>query len=168
MNIFNDFITEANLRDLPLLNPKFTWSNMRDEAVWRRLDRFLFSSEWEDCFPNARQSTLSRVTSDHCPIELNTNSLKWGPGPFRVENMWLKHPSFKQNFREWWETDSGPGWEGFKFMNKLRWVKSNLKVWSKDVFGEVLKEKKSVEMEIKELDNIDEREGLNAELKRER
>lgn len=168
MSVFNDFISEANLCDPPLLNAKFTWSNMRDAAVWRRLDRFLFSADWEECFPNVRQCALTRVTSDHCPIELNTNSLKWGPGPFRVENMWLKHPSFKENFTGWWETDSGPGWEGFKFMNKLRGVKTKLKVWSKEVFGDVLMEKKSVEMKIKELDNKDEREGLNAELKRER
>ncbi|KAK9927793.1 hypothetical protein M0R45_024959 [Rubus argutus] len=168
MSVFNDFINEANLCDPPLLNAKFTWSNMRDAAVWRRLDRFLFSADWEECFPNVRQCALTRVTSDHCPIELNTNSLKWGPGPFRVENMWLKHPSFKENFTGWWETDSGPGWEGFKFMNKLRGVKTKLKVWSKEVFGDVLMEKKSVEMKIKELDNKDEREGLNAELKRER
>ncbi|KAK9912802.1 hypothetical protein M0R45_036643 [Rubus argutus] len=100
---------------------------MRDAAVWRRLDRFLFSADWEECFPNVRQCALTRVTSDHCPIELNTNSLKWGPGPFRVENMWLKHPSFKENFTRWWETDSGPGWEGFKFMNKLRGVKPSLR-----------------------------------------
>ncbi|KAK9929537.1 hypothetical protein M0R45_026633 [Rubus argutus] len=33
MSVFNDFISEANLRNPPLLNAKFTWSNMRDAAI---------------------------------------------------------------------------------------------------------------------------------------
>ncbi|KAK9929538.1 hypothetical protein M0R45_026633 [Rubus argutus] len=139
MSVFNDFISEANLRNPPLLNAKFTWSNMRDAAI-------------------GQISLLCNIGG----------ILKWGPEPFRVENMWLKNPSFKENFTGWWETDLGPSWERFKFMNKLRGVKTNIKMWSKEVFGDVLMEKKSVEMKIKEQDNMDEREGLNTELKRER
>ncbi|RVW85287.1 Transposon TX1 uncharacterized 149 kDa protein [Vitis vinifera] len=30
----------------------------------------------------------------------DTNPFMWGPTPFRFENMWLQHPSFKENFRK--------------------------------------------------------------------
>ncbi|RVW96958.1 hypothetical protein CK203_032310 [Vitis vinifera] len=48
----------------------------------------------------------------------------WGPTPFRFENMWLQHPSFKENFRNWWRGFQGNGWEGHKFMRRLQFVKA--------------------------------------------
>ncbi|RVW65102.1 hypothetical protein CK203_034943 [Vitis vinifera] len=36
-------------------------------------------------------------------------TVQWGPTPFRFENMWLQHPSFKENFRNWWRGFQGMG-----------------------------------------------------------
>ncbi|RVX11355.1 hypothetical protein CK203_019696 [Vitis vinifera] len=55
------------------------------------------------------------------------NPFKWGPTPFRFENMWLQHPSFKECFSTWWRSFQGNGWEGHKFMRKLQFVKAKLK-----------------------------------------
>jgi hypothetical protein len=60
----------------------FTWSNKRNDMVWLRLDRFLFSANWEDCFANVR----------HKQFEMGSRA-------FRVENMWLEHLYFKGSFR---------------------------------------------------------------------
>lgn len=100
MRTFNEFIQDTELKDLDLLNAQFTWSNFREEAVCRRLDIFLFSVGWEEIFPNVRQKTLARVISDHCPIELDTNKVKWGPNPFRFENMWLQHLDLRNKFKQ--------------------------------------------------------------------
>ncbi|RVW16749.1 hypothetical protein CK203_076445 [Vitis vinifera] len=81
------------------------------------------------------QEALPRWTSDHSPICLETNPLKWGPTPFRFENMWLLHPEFKEKFRVWWQECTDEGWEGHKFMRKL---KKDLK--KKGVRGCVIKE----------------------------
>ncbi|KAK9930652.1 hypothetical protein M0R45_027684 [Rubus argutus] len=110
---FNNFIRDTNLCDPALQNAEFTWFNNREIVIWCRLDRFLFSTGWEDVFSDARQLALTRVTSDHCPVLLDTNIVKWGPAPFRFENMWLEHPSFKENFKIWWEEEIFQGWEGF-------------------------------------------------------
>lgn len=37
-----------------------------------------------------REMARSGVVSDRCPILFDSNKLKWGPGPFRFENMWLE------------------------------------------------------------------------------
>ncbi|XP_021820446.1 uncharacterized protein LOC110762145 [Prunus avium] len=157
MRTFNNFINDTNLRDPRLLNASFTWSNGRENVVCRRLDRFLFTGGWEDCFPNFRQKALVRVTSDHCPIELDTSKLKWGPGPFRFENMWLEHPDFNRNFKDWWAEEHLIGWPGFNFMRRLKAVKGKLRVWSKEVFGDVAATKKLAEARIVEIDRL---EGL--------
>ncbi|RVW16838.1 hypothetical protein CK203_098160 [Vitis vinifera] len=73
------------------------------------------------------QEVLPRWISDHWTIVLDTNPFKWGPTPFRFENMWLQHPSFKECFSTWWRSFQGNGWEGHKFMRKLQFVKAKLK-----------------------------------------
>ena len=48
---FDGFIKECELHDPPLRNVSFTWSNMQESPVCKRLDRFLYSNEWELSFP---------------------------------------------------------------------------------------------------------------------
>ncbi|RVW30590.1 hypothetical protein CK203_086057 [Vitis vinifera] len=112
MKDFDSFIRECELLDPPLRNTSFTWSNMQESPECKRLDRFLYSNEWGHLFPQGLQKTLPRRTSDHWPIVLDTNPFKWGPTPFRFKNMWLQHPNFKENFRNWWRGLQGNGREG--------------------------------------------------------
>ncbi|RVW47466.1 putative ribonuclease H protein [Vitis vinifera] len=57
---------------------------MQESPVCKRLDRFLYSNEWELSFPQSLQEVLPKWTSDHWPIVLDTNPFKWGPTPFRL------------------------------------------------------------------------------------
>lgn len=152
MRLFNKFLQDTNLRDPNLLNADFTWSNLREEAVCCKLDRFFYSSDWEELFPYARQKALARVTSDHCPIELDTTKLRWGPCPFRFDNSWLNHPHLKEKFKEWWKQEEFQGWEGFKLMKKLKFIKEKVKLWSKEEFGDLEKTKEELEAKLKGLD----------------
>ena len=113
---------------------------MQIAPICKRLDRFLFSSEWDSFFSQSLQEVLPRWTLDHNPICLETNPLKWGPTPFRFENMWLLHPEFEENFSDWWQECTVEGWEGHKFMRKLKFVKSKLKDWNKVTFGDLKEE----------------------------
>ena len=99
MRDFDDFIREYEWLDPPLRSTPFTWSNMQESPVCKRLDRFLYSNEWEQLFPQILQEVLPRWTSDHWPIVLETNLFKWGLTPFKFENIWLQHPNFKESFR---------------------------------------------------------------------
>lgn len=52
--------------------------------------------------------------------------------------MWLEHPpSFKANISSWWNVPAQEKWEGYRFMGKLRAVKGNLRIWNREVFGDV-------------------------------
>lgn len=51
MRDFDDFVRCANLRDSPLSNTKYTWTNGQYSLVLCRLGRFLASGDWEDCYP---------------------------------------------------------------------------------------------------------------------
>ena len=52
------------------------------------------------------------------------------------------HLELKDNFSVWWQECQENGWEGYRFMRKLNFVKSKLKEWNKDTFG-ILRERKS-------------------------
>ena len=45
MRDFDGFIRDCELLDPPLRNAPFTWSNMQESPVCKRLDRFLYSNE---------------------------------------------------------------------------------------------------------------------------
>ncbi|KAJ9680326.1 hypothetical protein PVL29_019595 [Vitis rotundifolia] len=164
MKDFDSFIRECELLDPPLRNASFTWSNLQESPVCKRLDRFLFSNEWGQLFPQGLQEVLPRRTSDHWPIVLETNPFKWGSIPFRFENMWLQHPNFKENFRNWWRCFQGNGWEGHKFMRRLQFVKANLKEWNKVSFGELNERKKSILNDLVIFDAIEQEGGLTSDL----
>ncbi|KAJ9707046.1 hypothetical protein PVL29_002163 [Vitis rotundifolia] len=164
MKDFDSFIRECELLDPPLRNASFTWSNLQESPVCKRLDRFLYSNEWGQLFPQSLQEALPRRTSDHWPIVLDTNPFKWGPTPFRFENMWLQHPSFKENFKNWWRGFQGNGWEGHKFMRRFQFVKTNLKEWNKVSFEVLNERKKCILNDLVNFDAIEQVGGLTPDL----
>ncbi|KAJ9675680.1 hypothetical protein PVL29_024549 [Vitis rotundifolia] len=168
MRDFDGFIRDCELLDLPLRNAPFTWSNMQESPVCKRLDRFLYSNEWELFFPQSLQEVLPKWTSDHWPIVLDTNPFKWGPTPFRFENMWLQHPSFKECLSSWWREFEGNGWEGHKFMRKLQFIKAKLKYWNKNTFGMLKERKKIILDEIANIDAIEHEGVLSSDLSAQR
>lgn len=101
MNKFNLFIQRFNLVDPPITNRKFTWSNLRSNATCSRLDRFLYTRKWEETFDILASKTLPRTISDHFPIILKNDSIRWGPTPFRLNLDVLKNRNFRSFVTTW-------------------------------------------------------------------
>ncbi|XP_062075994.1 uncharacterized protein LOC133780136 [Humulus lupulus] len=97
-----------------------------------------------------------RVVSDHSPMILDSNPPLWGPGPFRFDNLWLKHKEFRSNFMKWWYGASLRCGSGNNFMLKLREVQQRVQVWSKGIYGPRKWEKQALERRISELDRVGE------------
>ncbi|RVW91927.1 hypothetical protein CK203_030098 [Vitis vinifera] len=95
---------------------------------------------------------------------LGNQFVQVGLTPFRFENMWLQHPSFKESFGSWWREFQGNGWEGHKFMRKLQFVKAKLKDWNKTSFGELSKRKKDILSGLANFDTLEQEGGLSLEL----
>ena len=67
--IFNSFITDSHLIDVPLGGYSFTLSN-KHASKMSKLDRFLISEGLFELFPNLSGLILHRHISDHKPIIL--------------------------------------------------------------------------------------------------
>lgn len=72
------------------------------------------------------------MTSNHCLDHLQKD---WGPRPFRFFNRWLLHPEFKEFFIQKCGSYNIEGWGGFVLKEKLKLLKADLKVWNREVFG---------------------------------
>jgi endonuclease/exonuclease/phosphatase family metal-dependent hydrolase len=79
----------------------FTWSNNREHISSSRIDRFLFSADWDGHFSTISQKRLPRVLSDHFPKMLECGVFQRGARPFRFENMWLKVVGFVEKVKGW-------------------------------------------------------------------
>jgi len=69
---------------MPLEGGSYTWSN---SLFGSKIDRFLFSSKWEENYTNIHKKRLVGVLSDHFPIFLKGGDIRKGQKPFRFKNM---------------------------------------------------------------------------------
>ena len=79
---FSDFISEIGLLDIPLQGGRFTWSNNREHNSSSRIDRFLFSADWDEHFPPISQIRLPCVLLDHFSILLDCRRIVGGKSHF--------------------------------------------------------------------------------------
>lgn len=80
MRDFSALIKDLVLIDLLLHDATFTWSRGEAHIRASRIDRNLFSSEWNDSFSLIKQVALLMVLSSHRPLMLKTGD--WGDGLF--------------------------------------------------------------------------------------
>lgn len=129
--------------DLPPLGRCFTWFKA-DGSAMSRLDRILLSEEWLQEWPNPIQWDLNRDVSDHCLIILRYNSVNWGPKPFLIQQLL-----------------AATGWFFRYGKTKLKQLKTFLKSWNKDSFGDLGKELGSLTESIGVLDKKSETTQLS-------
>lgn len=99
---FREWMDRLELVDIPLMGGNSTWSNSRDNPVMSRIDRFLISNMLLMQLVGLGQKVLNRPISDHFPICIDSNGIIWGPGPFRLDNKWLRVMGFKQLVEKEW------------------------------------------------------------------
>ncbi|XP_026416535.1 uncharacterized protein LOC113311968 [Papaver somniferum] len=135
--LFNEYMEEHGLIDLPLNGGQFTWSNMQADPLLCRLDRILVTPQFEGKFPLLTQTFLSRTLSDHSPLLLTTSNINRNKPLFRVESFWFSHPEFLSNLQLWWNALSFTGSPSYILSKKLQNFKFFLKRWSRETYGQV-------------------------------
>ncbi|RVW50855.1 putative mitochondrial protein [Vitis vinifera] len=135
-----------------------------NKAVWRRTFGWSFKITWSD-FPKVGKWFVGPPLRN---AAFTWSNMQVDPICKRFENMWLLHPEFKEKFRDWWQECTVEGWEGHKFMRKLKFIKSKLKEWNTRVFGDLRERKKHILTDLGRIDRIEQEGNLNLELVSER
>lgn len=98
-------LVSFSLQDIGFSGSSFTWSNNRQGSsyVAARLDRFLTNQAWLHSYPDGLFQHLVRQNSDHGPILLSSRPpIAARFIPFKFEEMWIGHPSFKDLVEAVW------------------------------------------------------------------
>nr|GEV18268.1 RNA-directed DNA polymerase, eukaryota [Tanacetum cinerariifolium] len=130
-NVFNSFITNAGLEEVPLGGSSFTWCH-KSATKMSKLDRFLISKNLLNTCPNITAITLERYHSDHRPILLRESHFDYGPTPFRFFHHWIKMEGFSKVVEDAWR--EGPCDESNAMINimiKLKYLKTKIREWNK-------------------------------------
>lgn len=109
---------------------------MGGDNIQVHLDQALISFDWLNSF-SRKISLLPRIGSDHSPLSLSLVPLSSKKKfPFYFEKMWLSHPDIKQQVVSRWDIQVN-GTTMFRIVKKLRNVKSWIRIWNKEDFGNI-------------------------------
>jgi len=136
MGRFRRLISDLELRDLPLLGRKYTWSNQQDVPTLVKLDRIICSSDWEQIFPNCLLQSCASEGSDHCPL-LGLNDVHPGKARFHFESFWTSLDGFQDDVAEAWASEPASHFPFDTLARKFRATVRKLQSWSQKKVGHV-------------------------------
>jgi len=137
MGRFRRFVNDMELKEIPLLGRRYTWSNERDSPTLVKLDRVLCTSDWEDIYPDCVLQSHASEMSDHCPLILGLKDGVYGKRRFHFESYWTQLPGFLDTVKNSWDEpvrDAGP----FERISiKLKRLTRALQSWSAKKVGHI-------------------------------
>lgn len=139
MHEFHQWSESNNFIHLHTRGAQFTWSNGRKGRfnTQKRLDRAIVNHDWINACSSITVSTLTKLKSDHFPLILNFKNQNFQfSSSFKFMKMWNEHPDCENVIKQVWKS-SVVGCLMFILSQKLKMLKDKLKVWNKDVFGDV-------------------------------
>lgn len=154
MQDFGHFFDIHDLIDIRIQGSRYTWIGSSSSFTSSKLDRFVINGGWEDHFPCISVKAMARPMSDHKPILLSCNIEDWGPPPWRFEGMWLFENSLLDLMAEWWNSFVVSGFPGFQLAKKFQLLKAKIRVWNKEVFGNIDRKFERTLDQIKLLDQL--------------
>ncbi|KAK3188862.1 hypothetical protein Dsin_028423 [Dipteronia sinensis] len=138
---FNECINRCGLLDLRFEGRQLSWCNGHQGLArsWAKLDRVLINNEFVAKYGDAKACLLNRNTSDHAPILLQfvVDMERYGPAPFRFQNMWTSHVGFLDVVGNSWNEPMVSESGLHRLVGKLKRMKQRLRVWNKETFGRV-------------------------------
>lgn len=137
MGRFRRFVNDKDLKEIPLIGRRYTWSNEREAPTLVKLDRVLCTSEWEDLFPNCSLHSHATEISDHCPLILGLTAGYQGKRRFHFESFWNKPPDFHDVVTQSWGQPATASCPMELFSQKLKRLTKALQSWSQRQVGHI-------------------------------
>ncbi|XP_056685999.1 uncharacterized protein [Spinacia oleracea] len=145
-------MAKCQLTEVKTIGRLYTWNNKQDggNRVFSRIDRVLSNSAWDVMFPNAEALYLPEGTYDHCPMVLSSYPTMHQKKPFRFYNMWTSSDEFIPIVERNW-SKYVYGCVMFKIIQKLKWIKHDLKLLNKTGYSNVDETKVQMQAHLAEI-----------------
>ncbi|XP_050217795.1 uncharacterized protein LOC126668650 [Mercurialis annua] len=149
MLALRDFLNVSELIDLPLQGRSFTWRNSFSRS---RIDRCLVSISTANTWRSLSLSALPDGFSDHVPILISSDvRIDWGSKSFRSVDAWWEHSEFSSFISSSWLSITGSD-SSMSLIRKLKELRSKIRSWNTDVFGDQNKKILELAAEVSRLD----------------
>lgn len=144
MEEFQIMCIKCALEDYQVSQASFSWTNGR---VREKLDRLLINVHWSTQINDFEPIQLNRISSDHNPYILKCKRQEMvHKSSFRYQAMWELHDNFMDMVQKCWEAPLVPYSRGmYGLLFKLKRLKKELKIWNKEVFGNIFSQIKRIE-----------------------
>ncbi|GKA14232.1 RNA-directed DNA polymerase, eukaryota, partial [Tanacetum coccineum] len=129
-DMFNTFIANAGLEEIPLGGSSFTWCH-KSATKMSKLDRFLISENLFNSYPDICATSLDRFLSDHRPILLRESNHDYGPILFRYFNHWTELDGFNKFVIDTWNSAPVETNAMRNVMQKFKFLKGKIREWLK-------------------------------------
>ncbi|KAM0929135.1 hypothetical protein ACQ4PT_001812 [Festuca glaucescens] len=132
---FNAVLDRLLVQEMPLLDCKFTWSNMREQATMVRLDRAFINLAWSTVLCDSALCSAVRETSDHVPMIVSASPRVPSSPLFRYEKGW----AFYDEYRSLVSRTSTHHCNQLadpmlRLSKKLKWVRAESTKWARSRF----------------------------------
>ena len=161
MELYNDFIAENALTDVPLRNRAFTWTNKRPQPVFSKIDRVFISHEWTTSYPMIMLEAQEIIVSDHVPLVLTCKGVQQRKRQFRIECFWLKYNQPKLMVSELWGKDNAHQQPIDSFHLNTKIIHRALKLWHSSSFGILPTKLQEIKDSILAMDILEEQRPLS-------
>ncbi|KAK2445365.1 hypothetical protein QL285_016305 [Trifolium repens] len=150
---FQEWSDSSNLIHLHTRGAEFTWNNGRsgNRHTEKRLDRAICNQAWLDSCCSSSVIALTRIRSDHFPLllDLQVTATSFA-SQFKFQRMWSLHDDCANIVSECWNSVV-VGCPMFILTQKLKMLKTKLKVWNKTCFGNVHENVISAEQKLQQI-----------------
>jgi len=130
-NSFNDTLINLAVCEVNLSDRLYTWSDRQVHPILARLDRAFTNNDLNLAFPLTSLSSLPKPTSDHYPLVLSLSTNLPKPCSFRLENHWLKQPTFLQSVLASWDQAPTTSDAAGQLVACIKAARASAKVWSR-------------------------------------
>jgi hypothetical protein len=134
---FRGLVNSLELKEIPLIGRRFTWSNQRDVPTLVKLDHVFCTTDWEDYFPHCSLHSNATSVSDHCPLTLKVREVCLGKRRFHFESFWPKIPGFLEVVAAMWNQLLQDSCTMEKISLKLKILTKCLQSWGHKEVGNV-------------------------------
>ena len=81
---------------------------------------------------------------------------------FQFEIFWLTHQDFSYNIKKWWKDPLYVGgMKMFSLQAQLKYIKTKLKTWNREVFSNIFEDKQNLEKQMEAIQQLDSRKHLS-------
>ncbi|XP_026419462.1 uncharacterized protein LOC113315391 [Papaver somniferum] len=139
MQEFRNCLESCNLIQATRTGIKYSWCNniAGKKRILCDINKAFYNLKWLEKFDGWSYKVGVRGTLDHGPLFGSTvNICKPTNAPFRYQNIWTSHPGFLDVIKDAWNEEI-LGNPSFSFMSKLKRLKSVLKKWNWEIFGDL-------------------------------